>query len=265
MLAGINHYSARSAFWKTSITLILLLMTARTFYFNLGTFFISKALLTKDITDGERNALAGQSYRWFRRSNRPSGTSLTLGMASAEAINWINGDMLQSRACPDKGGIQVYVEKALQYNQALVLSNLPPALDGPCWILVSNLGNSTLIEQNSLLGFVNVKTQEDKTIFKPIRVGIETAEWAYDSPDLPPRHNKPSNALMWERGSPVDAGGLAYWTYWEVEPEDRVEAIAFVFLYSRRFHNVPSWNILGMFTTPDVEHCGDGLPLLTWD
>jgi hypothetical protein len=70
--------------------------------------------------------------------------------------------------------------------------------------LLTFTGHSTRMQQGDKAGYALVVAADQKIYVTPLRSGIETGESMYDSPDVPPQHEKP--AMAFQRGD----GGLAY-------------------------------------------------------
>jgi Bacterial membrane protein YfhO len=90
--------------------------------------------------------------------------------------------------------------------------------------LVTMTANSTLLPQGSVVAYLTVHTADGRRIEREIKVGIDTAEWAYERPDVKPviRHSLPRvyDSLPGE-GFPH----LRYWTKFDLGMKTAVDSV----------------------------------------
>ncbi len=211
---------------------------------NIGLVLRNRAFLQMDATAQERNATAGLAIRWLARSERFAEAETTFGFPIG-ASNTLDIPLPAWEELSDDGEFRVRIRGILTGQPAAVrIANLPSSPGSTCWTILTYTGDSTRIAQGSLIGFVLATMEQERAVLIPVRIGVNTAEWAYDFPDIPPRHNKPAE------NEPLDQGGLSYPLRLRIEQGDYVEKLSFVLLHPYHWEISPghvirsSWNIL---------------------
>ena len=215
---------------------------------NLGRIKRNQALMiaTIDPTNAYNHALS-QAARLFERSNKfdpcnPLGFFGPSVMVCAEVEQWQEMPRTETN-----GAIQpIYLAPSdladIKYGQTLSLI-LPTQefSDLDSLTLLTYTGHSTRIRQGELIAYAIVITREREAYLLPLRAGLETAEGSYDSPDVPPQHNKPN--IYYLRAG----GGLAYPTHFRFEHSVSPEVIVIVFTYAQRWHIEPILRVWAIY------------------
>lgn len=212
------------------------------FCYNLGNVFRDRAILL-DISQAQRDEVTRLALDWFAQSHYDEAKTL-LGI-QFDSHQVFDVALEQHDLSTSEAGTWLALGQSLQYFQALEIKNLDSVAGANQWTLITATGNSTRIEQGSLLGFVLLTTRQGKVHLKLIRVGVDVADWAYDFPDIPPRHLKPAVQI------PLPAGGLGYPVCWTIGAGDTIEGITVAFLYPQVWHVAPSWQIIELSVTSE--------------
>lgn len=99
--------------------------------------------------------------------------------------------------------------------------------------LITLMGNSTRIEQGELVGYAAVVTSAQEGYLRLLRAGVETAEWAYDFPDIPPLHAKPPISY------PLPQLGEGYLLKFEFNKVVSPRVLIVSFVYPEKWHVEP--------------------------
>jgi hypothetical protein len=89
----------------------------------------------------------------------------------------------------------IHLESPVELTEDHPEISLPVHLDRPVYgiRMISHLSYAAGLDQGYPVGQITVVSRIGKRAYLPIRAGIETAEWAYDRPDVLPtiRHDRP--------------------------------------------------------------------------
>lgn len=111
--------------------------------------------------------------------------------------------------------------------------------------IITAMGNSTRIQQGELVAYAAVITIEGYAYLLPLRAGHETAEWAYDFPDIPPEHLKPTLNYS------LPNGGNGYPLVFKFEYPVSPKVVSILFIYAQHWHVQPGLNVWAVLARND--------------
>jgi hypothetical protein len=173
---------------------------------NLGYIHRNQALWASDLSvPSLPNQKLAHAVRLLERSQKfgecnPLGFLPTFVIACTEVGEWRK----ETITLADNKSYQAFFAPldtpGIRYHQVLTLILPDEFAELDTLMLLTSTGNSTRIEQGVHIAYVAVLTAEDDSYLIPLRAGIETAEWAYEFPDVPPQHRKPPSSYKLMNG-----------------------------------------------------------------